>query len=219
MRARIVTFSIMVVFVVVSASFAQNGSSGERFHQVIRTNDLGALRALVAKHGVDAKDSFGLTPLMLATAFGTRDAVTLVVDAGADVNVASNAGLTALHMAWRDEAVVRLLLERGARIDAKTLLGVTPLLAAAEANGTSAVASLLLDRGADPNAADSRGVSPLIAAATVGNASTAKLLLARGADPAAYVPTPGPKIATALMGAAQWRRRTHTPAARAEARR
>jgi hypothetical protein len=82
-------------------------------------------------------------------------------------------------------------------------MGATPLLAAAEANGTLAVVSLLLDKGADVNAGDTRGVTPLIAAATVGNTSVAKLLLQRGADPAAYAAVPGPKMATPLMGAVQ----------------
>ena len=51
---------------------------------------------------------------MLATAFGTREAVRMLIDGGADVKAANPAGLTALHLAWQDESVMRLLLDRGA---------------------------------------------------------------------------------------------------------
>ena len=109
---------------------------------------------------------------MLASAFGSYDAVKLLVDGGADVKAASAAGVTALHVAWRDEAVVRLLLDHHADVNAKTQFGATPLVVAASATGTAGVVTLLLDNGADPNAAENRGVTPLIAAAGVGNTAS-----------------------------------------------
>jgi ankyrin repeat protein len=182
--------------------FGQQPPAGDRFYQAIRTNDLVALQKLVAEFGVNAEDTSGLTPLTLAAAFGTREAVGLLVDAGADVKAQNSAGITALHVAWRDEAVARQLLDRGADVNAKTALGATPLLVASSANGTEAVVSLLLQKGADPEAAEARGVTPLIAAAGVGNTAAAKLLLAYGANVNAYAQGAGQKAATPLMGAA-----------------
>ena len=126
----------------------------------------------------------------------------MLVNAGADVKAQNSSGITALHVAWRDGAVVKLLLDRGADVNARTAARATPLLVASSANGTDAVVSLLLEKGADPEAAEARGVTPLIAAASVGNTAVAKLLLAHGANAAAYAPGAGQKTATPLMGAA-----------------
>ena len=182
--------------------FAQQQPAGDKFYQAIRTNDLVGLRKLVSELGANAEDGSGMTPLMLTAAFGTGEAVSLLLEAGADVNTQNRSGITALHVAWQNESVVRLLLDRGADVNARTQLGATPLLVASSANGTEAVVSLLLEKRADPDAADVRGVTPLIAAAGVGNTAVAKLLLGHGANADAHAPGPGQKTATPLMGAA-----------------
>jgi ankyrin repeat protein len=187
---------------IVLAMVVQQQSGGDRIYQAIRTNDLAGLPRLVNELGVNAEDGSGLTPLTLAAAFGTREAVSVLVDAGADVKAQNRSGLTALHVAWRDESVVRLLLDRGADVNVKTQLGATPLHVAASANGTEAVVSLLLEKGADPNAAENRGVTPLIAAAGVGNTAVARVLLEHGANANAYASGEGQKTVTPLMGAA-----------------
>ena len=156
----------ILVYGCVLAVFAQQAPAGDRFYQAIRANDLVGLRKLVTELGVNAEDASGMTPLTLAAAFGTREAVSALLDAGADVKAQSRSGVTALHVAWQDASVVRLLLDRGADVNAKTQLGATPLQVAASANGTEAVVSLLLEKGAEPDAAETRGVTPLIAAAT-----------------------------------------------------
>ena len=58
------------------------------------------------------------------------------------------------------EAVVKLLLEKGAELDAKDdSLGRTLLWRAAE-NGHEAVVKLLLEKGAEPEAKDWEGLKP-----------------------------------------------------------
>jgi ankyrin repeat protein len=54
------------------------------------------------------------------------------------------------------EAVIRLLLEKGAEINAKGKFGWTPLSLAA-GSGHEAVVRLLLEKGADINAEDEKG--------------------------------------------------------------
>jgi ankyrin repeat protein len=49
---------------------------------------------------------------------------------------------------WGREAVVELLLEKGADVESKDRLGRTPLLCAA-INGHEAVVKLLLEKGAN----------------------------------------------------------------------
>jgi uncharacterized protein len=79
---------------------------------------------------------------------------------------------------------VRLLLERGAVVDAvaRNPMKVQPLHAAVAGRNAEAV-RLLLDRGADPNARQQAGYTPLLGAAAAGREDLIDLLLARGADP------------------------------------
>jgi ankyrin repeat protein len=181
---------------------AQTPAPRDSIYQAIRSNDLGALRALITKENIDAKDAAGLTPLVEAVAFGSPDAVRLLINAGANVQTASDAGITPLHVAWRDPSIARLLLDRGANVNAASAAGATPLFVAASANGTAPVVSLLLDRGARVDASENRGVTPLIAASSVGNSDVARLLIAHGANVNAQATQPGQKSDTPLMGAA-----------------
>ena len=79
------------------------------------------------------------------------------------------------------EAMVRMLLDRGARINQAREDGGTPLYMAAQ-QGHAAVAQVLLDRGADINQAWNDGATPLYMAAQQGHAAFAQVLLDRGAD-------------------------------------
>jgi len=87
----------------------------------------------------------GTTPLMLAAGVGhepgiTRSteatglaAVKLCLELGADVNAVNKYGDTALHGAtWRERAdsIIQLLVDRGAKLNAKNNRGWTPLVIA-----------------------------------------------------------------------------------------
>jgi ankyrin repeat protein len=192
-------FAVGIVLLI-SGVAAQTPPAAERFYQAIRQDDLVTLRALIRDEGTNATDAQGQTPLMVAAAFGSVDALATLLAAGADVKAASSAGMTALHFAVDDVAKTRMLLERGADVNAASQLGRTPLIIAAAANQSVEVVRLLLERGANVNAADSTGITPLNAAANVDNHQAADLLLARGADPHAVAKIP--QSATALMGAA-----------------
>src|SRR5450759_4014549 len=74
---------------------------------------------------------------------------------------------------------VRELLDRGADVNSKGPLGMTPLHAAAMVGHTEA-AALLLDRGCDVNSKGPLGMTPLHAAAMVGHTEAAALLKAHG---------------------------------------
>jgi ankyrin repeat protein len=81
------------------------------------------------------------------------------------------------------EAVVKLLLEKGAEVDSKdSKHGWTPLWWAA-GNGHEAVVRLLLEKGADVDSKDSRdGRTPLSWAARNGREAVMRLLLEKGAE-------------------------------------
>ncbi len=99
------------------------------------------------------------------------------------VKAMDKAGSTLLHHAagFAPLATVRLLLDKGADVNAKNRRSSTPLHWAIP---DEAKVRLLLDRGAAINAKQVEGRTPLYQAASVGSGhSILRLLLERGADP------------------------------------
>ena len=80
------------------------------------------------------------------------------------------------------EAVVNLLLRKGANPNLKAESGRSPL-SRAVVNGHETIVSLLLAKGADPNLQAESGQSPLSRAVIYGHENIVSLLLAKGADP------------------------------------
>ncbi|RYG70061.1 hypothetical protein EON80_08600 [bacterium] len=87
-----------------------------------------------------------------------------------------------LHFAtWSaDAAMVRLLVEAGANINARSELGYTPLHAAVESENRETLQELLA-LGANPNIPDQYGITPLLQAARAADQSFAAPLLDAGA--------------------------------------
>ncbi|KAI9860642.1 MAG: hypothetical protein M1813_006067 [Trichoglossum hirsutum] len=147
---------------------------------------------LLAENGadIDSKANNGRTPLMAAADSGHEGMARLLLGLGADVNASTVAGATVLYWAASNGhravaayggsvAIVQLLLEAGALVDARGD-GRPPMYYAAF-NGHDAVVRLLLDGGADPNAADGRGESVLMQAAQEGSQTITRTLLEAGA--------------------------------------
>ncbi|HUH14617.1 MAG TPA: ankyrin repeat domain-containing protein [Gaiellaceae bacterium] len=106
----------------------------------------------------------GFTPLHLASYFGQEDAARLLVERGADVNLAARHAtihVTPLHsaVAGAHAGIVRLLLEHGADPDAAQDGGFTPLHSAAQNDDRESVEALLA-AGADPARANDDGQTP-----------------------------------------------------------
>jgi ankyrin repeat protein len=109
---------------------------------------------LLLEHGAFASDisNDGETPLHTAAWLQDREMVTLLLDQGhAAINGrAGKLSVTALHAAASrgDAAMVRLLLEHKADINAMDKSGFTPLLNAAE-KGDMAIVEILAEQGAN----------------------------------------------------------------------
>ena len=101
---------------------------------------------------LDCVDEDGIGAVYLA-AVCRDDMLSVLLEHQADPNLATGDDHTALHVAAQNGHVanIRLLLEKGARLDPRQSEGYTPLLMAVEADQQQAV-QILLDYGADFNA-------------------------------------------------------------------
>lgn len=75
----------------------------------------------------------------------------------------------------------KYLLSKGADVNERNSLGVTPLMAACY-KGTIDMAKLFLESGADINATTPKGLTPLMGAVQAGHRELVKFLLSKGAD-------------------------------------
>jgi ankyrin repeat protein len=133
-----------------------------------------------------------LTPLIAAIRGGCREAIELLLDAGASPQRPAGEAGSPLHHAVEigDTAICALLIERGACVnDWSSLHSYAPLHFAIERRNVECI-TLLLDKGADPN--DKVGddfhikylpISPLFLAVREGTPEIVELLLDHGADP------------------------------------
>src|ERR1017187_376480 len=174
---------IIAAVVLCLSPVAVGETPGGTLFQAIRTNDLSYLKAQLAKAAdVNTRGRREMTLLMYAAAFGSPEAVKLLLDSGADVNAKNSLDATALVWAAADLPKLRLLMDWGADVNARTKLGRTPIMIAAACDGCAESVRLLLAKGADPKAKDVAGNTPLAFAAAAGDVETMRLLIAKGAD-------------------------------------
>lgn len=115
---------------------------------------------------------------------GDATQIKKLIASGADVDVAQNDGMTALHWAADrgDSATVAALIKAKADVKSMTVNGgYTPLMLAAR-SGNAAVVKELLAAGADPKAVSGAGATALHFAAEAGNVDVVNALIAKGAD-------------------------------------
>lgn len=150
-----------------------------------REGSMQVLDVLLAYPGinVDATAINGNTALMMAAYKGNMPAVHALLAKGAAVN---RPGWTPLHYAAAagDDAVVRLLLDRGAKVDAVSPLksgAYTPLMMAAR-EGHDGTALLLIEHGANPRLTNSEGLTAVQLAQRAGKDAVAAAIAAHAAS-------------------------------------
>lgn len=183
-RVTFFVFAVSFFLVFCSASAQDAGTSSDAFYSAIRDNNLGQLQALL-KGGANPTVSDprgGATPLMHAAAVGSVEAMTLLLDNGANVNGTNATGATALMWAATDIEKVRLLLARGADAKAVSQRGRTALFLAARSEPSAEIAKVLIAAGADMRAVDGAKMTVLHAATAGGDIETIRLLVNGGAD-------------------------------------
>ena len=126
-------------------------------------------------------------PWLDAAMFGRADELKSLLDRGLDPNAATPRGTTLLMAAAPDPAKVRLLLARGAKVNARAESRYDALMIAANHRAPES-ARLLVDAGAEVNPprnpAPRFNASAFFFAVYANDLDTARMLLARGANPA-----------------------------------
>lgn len=109
-------------------------------------------------------------------------------------------GCTALHVAAHcgSAPMIRLLLDNGAKVDAREAWDETPLHLAAR-SGSMEVCSILLANGAEVDAANASGWTPLVAAGHAKQEAVCELLLSHGAGAGGVADDEMPPLVNALL--------------------
>lgn len=135
------------------------------------------------KTNVEARNGQDESPLMLASLQGLTEVCQQLIAKGADVN---KPGWAPLHYAATRGhlAVMTLLLDNHAYIDAASPNGSTPLMMAAH-YGTSSAVKLLLEAGADPLLKNEQGLSAIDFAQSANHPDSAEIIatFVRGRQP------------------------------------
>lgn len=135
------------------------------------------------KVNVEARTQQDESPLMLASLNGLTEICEQLIAKDADVN---KPGWAPLHYAATHGhlAVMTLLLDNHAYIDAASPNGTTPLMMAAH-YGTPSAVKLLLEAGADPMLKNAQGLSALDFAQRANRPDSAEIIAAfiRGRQP------------------------------------
>jgi ankyrin repeat protein len=128
---------------------------------------------------VEYRNAKGESPLMMAALKGKPELVRRLIQRQAEVNKPGWAPLhyAASHPSERSVAVVHLLLEHHAYIDAQSPNGSTPLMMASM-YGHPGVAKLLLESDADPNMKNEQGMSAIDFARRAGRGELAEAIAA-----------------------------------------
>ena len=143
----------------------------------LREPALKAAAVLIASRQIDLNllNNQGESPLMMAALKGHTELASRMLKKGADVN---KTGWTPLHYAATSGqlALISLLLENHAYIDAESPNGTTPLMMASM-YGTVEAVKLLLDEGADPLIKNEKAMAALQFAENAKRLDVAELIV------------------------------------------
>src|SRR6202047_1454873 len=132
-----------------------------------------------ARSAINSFSKDGFTALHFACFFGQPDAARLLIEnrAAVDAVAANPTQVMPLHSAAssRNLEAARLLLERGAPVNARQQAGWVPIHAAAQ-NGDRPMVELLLQHGADPKLVNDQGKTSAMVAREKGHAEIATRL-------------------------------------------
>jgi ankyrin repeat protein len=171
---------------VLSDLFNFDGNIVQKLFHAVETNNLSALKALLAQHGAELNKPSreGFTLLMQAIRFGQTDIANYLITCGADIHkMNQQTGDTALMLATRFNrtSTIKLLLGRNASVDVANHRGETALIDAVNHGDANTVAALL-EKTKNIDQPNAGGDSALSIAARRGLPKIVSLLVEKGAN-------------------------------------
>jgi ankyrin repeat protein len=155
-----------------------------RLVEAVRNQDRRAVHALLKQRvDVNARQGDGATALHWAVHLDDLETTSLLIRAGARVDVSNDLGVTPLGLASNNgnPAIVDRLLAAGA--DPNAVAGGEPVIMTAARSGNVDVVKSLLTRGANVNLKDSsRGQTALMWAVAYRHPAVVRILIEHGAD-------------------------------------
>jgi len=152
-----------------------------------KKNNVQLIEPLIKKGAnIETKDvDYGRTPLMIAAENGKTEAMSILLDMGANINARDDYGYTALTNAIMAQEMesIKLLIREKADIETKIKedFSRTPLMIATEHERTDII-QILIEAKANMEAHDSQDKTALIIAVEKENIESAILLMNGGAD-------------------------------------
>ncbi|KAL6845787.1 hypothetical protein ACP4OV_024362 [Aristida adscensionis] len=167
---------------------AEDAGGRNALHAAASKGHLHVCRFLVEESGLDVNSRCKNceTAVFIAATEGHLPVMRYLLDRGGDPAMPEARGITPLHRAakkvFRHCEIMRLLLSKGASVEAVANRW-TPLHFAIAITGAQDQAlSILLDHGADPNRPNHNLCSPLMMACTLRSLKIMRLLVQAGAD-------------------------------------
>jgi len=152
--AGVFILTMATVLFAMSSEVRATNSEIVDLHTAARMGSLESVKDFVSQGAdVNSEDAEHFTPLIYAAANDHIDIAAYLLGKGADPNLhSSESGATALLLSSQmgHARIVKLLLDKGGRVNATDNLGMTPLIRAAY-SCKDAIVEILLNRGADVN--------------------------------------------------------------------
>lgn len=178
----------LMLLVLCFATTTSAPSTASDLTEALKLRDVAKVRSLLAA-GADVNEKVRRDyPINIAATYGPAEMVTVLLEAGANLEQPGLDGLQPLHNAvlLGHKDIVALLIQKGAIVDAKDKLGRTPLINFAARGGSDIeIPKMLLAAGAGPDiesAKEEENWTALNYTSVTGNLELAELLIAAHAD-------------------------------------